>query len=125
MRIALPTNGDKGMDEEVCPHFGRAVTYTIYDTETKDVEVVENTSNHMGGSGLPPDLLHEKNVDALICGGIGRKAIELFNSKGIKVYSGAIDTVKDTIELFEVGILNEASSDSACSGHHHTGECNH
>jgi len=125
MRIALPTNGDRGMEEEVCAHFGRAVTYTIYDTETKKVEVIQNTSSHMGGMGVPPDLLHENKVDALICGGIGRKAIELFASKGIKVYCGAIDTVKDTLELFEVGAIKEASSEFACSGHHHEGECNH
>jgi len=119
MRIALPTNGDRGMDEEISPHFGRAVTYTIYDTETKEVEVVDNTSSHMGGTGVPPDLLHEKGVEILICGGIGRKAIDLFGSRGIKVYCGAIDTVKDTIELFEAGILEEASMNNACSGHHH------
>ena len=118
MKVALPTNGEKGIDEEVCSHFGRAATFTVYDTETKEFTVIVNNTRHMGGEGLPPDLLHENHVDVLICGGIGRKAIELFAEKGIKVYSGAIDTVRDTLELWDVGLLEEASTDHACSGHH-------
>lgn len=119
MRIAIPSNGHKGMDEEVCPHFGQAMTFTVYNTETKEIEIIENTSSHRGGTGLPPDLLADNGIDAIICGGVGRKAIELFAQRGIKVYSGAIDTVKDTLELWDVGLIKEASLDNACAGHHH------
>ncbi|MHA1386469.1 MAG: NifB/NifX family molybdenum-iron cluster-binding protein, partial [Candidatus Helarchaeota archaeon] len=57
MKVCIPTMGDKGLDEEVGAHFGRVPTYTIIDTETNNVEVVKNNSEHMGGVGLPAEIL--------------------------------------------------------------------
>jgi len=53
MKVAVPTMGNEGLDEEVGQHFGRVPTYTIVDTETNDVKVINNTSQHAGGQGYP------------------------------------------------------------------------
>jgi predicted Fe-Mo cluster-binding NifX family protein len=113
MRICVPSyNG--GLDDYVCDHFGKAETFTIYDTESKEVEVIKNTSEHFGGSGRPPELIRAKNVDVVICGGIGAKAIAFFKSYGIKVFMGASGKVKDAIDQFLAGELREADVSMGC-----------
>ncbi|RZN46242.1 dinitrogenase iron-molybdenum cofactor biosynthesis protein [archaeon] len=119
MRIAIPTERSKGMDAVVAQHFGSAPMYTIYDTDSGDVETIDNTSRHMGGTLLPPQLLQQFDVEVLICRGLGKRALAMFNDLGIEVYTGARDTVRDTVTLWKEGGLSVASMDDACSGHNH------
>lgn len=119
MKIGVPTLGDKGLSEEVSPHFGRAPTYTLYDTETKDTHVVNNTGEHMGGRGKPPEMLQQHNVDVMLCSGLGPRAVHMFESYGIRVFVGASGTVQDSIDLWKEGILQEATDENACKMHRH------
>ena len=57
MIIAIPTSGSKGLDEALCEHFGKAPTYTIADLSTGGLTVIDNTSDHFGGKGSPPELI--------------------------------------------------------------------
>ena len=118
MRICVPSIGTEGMEENVAGHFGMAPFFTIVDTEPDSVEVVPNTSEHMGGVGKPPEILADAGVDILLCSGLGRRAFHIFRDSGLKVYVGASGTVKDTIEAWKQGKLEEATEDSACPGHH-------
>jgi predicted Fe-Mo cluster-binding NifX family protein len=121
MKVAIPTMGDKGMNEQVGQHFGKVPTYTIVDTETNEVRVISNTSEHMGGRGLPPELLANEGVNTMLAAGLGMKAIMLFQELGIMVYVGAQGTVEDTIKLWQDGKLQAATEEDACKdhGHHH------
>ncbi len=109
--------GDRGLEEQVGQHFGRVPTYTLVDTESEEVKVIKNTSVHMGGSGYAPDLLHEHGVETMLCDGLGRKAIQLFQNKGIMVYVGASGTVADAIEMWKAEKLQAATDENACSQH--------
>ena len=62
MRIAIPTEGKMGLEESVAYHFGRGETYTVLDENGKLIEVIDNESEHMGGEGLPPELLRKHGV---------------------------------------------------------------
>lgn len=117
MKVAIPTIGKKGLEELIGEHFGRTETYTLVDTETGEVSVLDNTSHHMGGQGYPPELLHAAGAEVLLCQGLGSRAIQMFRDSGIKVYVGAFGTVKDALESFKSGELSEASEDGACSRH--------
>ncbi|HDN50365.1 MAG: dinitrogenase iron-molybdenum cofactor biosynthesis protein [Thermoplasmata archaeon] len=121
MKVAFPTMGNGGMDELVGEHFGRVPTYTIVDTETEEVTVIPNTSVHMGGEGDPPEIMARQGVTAMICRGIGRKAIALFQELGIDVYCGAAGTVRDSLDAFKSGHLEKAGIGDACESHtyHH------
>ncbi len=129
MKIAVPTDGERGMEEPVGEHFGRVTHYTIYDTESKEAKAIENTSHHMGGSGYPPELLADNGVNILLCAGLGWRAMDLFKESGIKVYIGAHGTVRDAISQWENGEIQEAGDGSACSRHefrsdsHGEGQC--
>ncbi len=117
MRVCVPSSGSGGLDDYLGDHFGRVPTYTIVNTDTGEVEVISNQSEHMGGSGLPADLLAQEGVDTLICAGLGRRAINLFNQHGITVYVGASGTVKEAIEEWRGDRLSEASESDACRRH--------
>lgn len=119
MKIAVPSDGYLGMDEFVSPHFGRAQTYTVIDSETGKVEVIENISEHMGGKGFPPELLHKKGVNVILCANLGRRAKEMFSEKGIKAYVGARSRVRDALELWKAGKLFPASEETSCKEGRH------
>ena len=48
MKVSIPTRDMNGLEGIVEQHFGKAPTYTIIDTETDQVTVIPNTSEHMG-----------------------------------------------------------------------------
>ncbi len=119
MKIAIPTNGKNGLDEEVGQHFGRVPTYTVVDMETNDVQIIDNTSRHMSGSGYAPELMQKECVDIMLCSGLGPRAITMFESFGIEVFVGASGTVKNAIAMWKDGKLSEATDANACKEHKH------
>ena len=117
MKICIPTTGNDGLDDSVGEHFGRVPTYTIIDLETSQVKIIANTSHHMNGSGYPPEMMQQEGVDIMICQGLGRRAINMFNEYGIEVYIGATGAVRDAVDDFKKGLLKKATSDDACGRH--------
>ena len=117
MKICVPTIGENGLDNHVGEHFGRVPTYTIVDLDTNEVKVVQNTSHHMGGQGNPPEIMAREGVDIMVCRGLGRRAIGMFEELGIEVYIGAFGTVKEAIDDFKQGKLQKADMSDACGQH--------
>ena len=122
MKICVPTMGNRGLDEQVGEHFGRVPSYTIFDTETNEATVVQNTSLHMGGMGYAPELISKTGATVMVCGGLGRRAVGLFEELGIMVYVGATGTVRDAVEMFNNGKLAPATDENACRQHAFRGE---
>ena len=117
MEVCVPTRGPGGLDDQVGEHFGRVPTYTLYDTDTGEVEILPNTSQHMGGTGLPAELLAQAGVDVVICSGLGRRALALLEENGIEVYIGASGTVREAVQAWQEGRLSLAQAPDACNRH--------
>ena len=117
MKVCIPTMGDRGFNEEVGEHFGRVPTYTLVDIETNKVTVIDNTSEHGGGTGYPPEIIAKTGAEVMLCGGLGRRAIGMFEELGIMVYIGASGTVKDAVQLWKDGKLQPATDENACRQH--------
>ena len=117
MKICIPTMGESGLDDSVGEHFGRVPTYTIVDLDTDEVKVVSNVSHHMGGHDDPPKIMAREGVNVMICQGLGRRAISMFEELGIEVYIGAVGTVRDAAVAFKLGRLQKATVDDACGKH--------
>jgi len=109
--------GKRGLDDSVGEHFGRVPTYTIVDLETDEVKVVPNVSHHTGGQGDPPEIMAREGVNVMVCQGLGRRAISMFEGFGIAVYIGAVGAVRDAVAAFKQGRLQKATVDDACSQH--------
>jgi predicted Fe-Mo cluster-binding NifX family protein len=107
------------MDEAICQHFGRAPTFTMVDLDSGDIKVLQNVSEHMGGTGLPTEALLREGVKVMIVGGLGPKAVMLFNQAGVEVFVGAVGTVKDAVDDWKAEILTRADLDNACKDHKH------
>ena len=116
-RVCVPTAGRGGLDDAVGEHFGRVPTYTIFNTETQSVDVVDNTSEHAGGSGLPADILSELGIDVLLCRGAGRRALDILGANGIEVCDGVDGTAGEAINAWKEGSLSSASKEDACQQH--------
>jgi len=116
-KVCVPTAGSGGLDDHVGEHFGRVPSYTIVDTDSGQVDVVDNTSEHAGGRGLPADILADLGIDVLLCQGAGRRALGILANKGIEVCVGISGTARDAVETWKGGTLARANDDDACQRH--------
>jgi len=120
MKIVIPTNGKRGLDERVAEHFGRCRTYTFLDENGNLLEIIENTSEHMGGIGLPPELMKQHGASVLLCKGLGPRALNLCSEFGIDVYlCYNAETVREIFDLWRNNKLRKASIYDACREHMH------
>ncbi len=118
MRICIPASDEKGLESTAFGHFGSAPYFVVYDTETDSTESIENENRHHGHGGCQPlSALAGMALDALVVGGIGRRAIARLNEAEIKVYRAAAGTVADNVAKLQAGQLEEFTADAACAGH--------
>jgi ArsR family transcriptional regulator len=121
MKICIPVLEDRGLESVTYSHFGSAKVFLVCDPETMKLERVSNTdSEHEHGMCNPVAAISGVEVDAVVVGGIGPRAVQALNSSGIRVYRSVPGSVSDNIEAFRKGGLPEISSAGACSsGHGH------
>jgi predicted Fe-Mo cluster-binding NifX family protein len=83
-RIAIPL--ENGI---LCSHFGHCEQFAIIDTENNNVSAEELVTPPPHEPGLLPAWLAERAVTDVIAGGMGQRAINLFNQQNINVFVGA------------------------------------
>jgi len=117
MKIVIPTNNKKGLEATIAEHFGRCKTYTFLDDEGKVVEIIDNTSEHMGGRGLPPELMKEHGAHVLLCKDLGLRALDLCRQLKIDVYVCQANTVKEIFEMWKDNKIKKAGVGDVCKQH--------
>ena len=117
MKIVIPTNNKKGLNDKVADHFGRCLTYTFLNEKGEVVEIIDNTSEHMGGKGLPPELMKRHRANILLCKNLGPRALILCGELGIDVYISQSETVKDIFEIWKNGKIKKAGTEDVCEQH--------
>jgi predicted Fe-Mo cluster-binding NifX family protein len=118
MIVAIPTNGSKGLDDQLFGHFGKAPTFTIANLVTGGLTVIDNTSDHMGGRGSPPDLIKSTGADTVVVGHLGEKAAQRCTELGMTVLCGAKGSVAEVLEQLRSGKLVPPSRDTMCKHDH-------
>jgi predicted Fe-Mo cluster-binding NifX family protein len=118
MKVCIPTVNGAEQLSEVCDHFGSAAYFTIYDSQTEEYETVNNSEhNHEHGTCHPMDNLKDKGIDAVICRGLGTRALQKLNQGGVRVFRTERSMVSDIIQDFSQGRQDEIGPDSACQQH--------
>jgi predicted Fe-Mo cluster-binding NifX family protein len=118
MKICVPTDTDNGADAAVMAHFGSAPFFTIYDTDTKRFELIDNRNLHHIHGGCQPLLaLSGQVVDIVICGGMGARAVQKLSEGGIKAFKIKGATVKEALVNYFEDNLNEITPLNACQDH--------
>ena len=118
MKICIPTETGDGKTAQVYGHFGSAPFFTIYDTDAKSIEVVDNANkHHEHGACNPVAALQGRAVDVVVTGGMGARAVMMLNQTGIKVFRAVAGTVENIISTFDAQDLEELTANNACASH--------
>ena len=115
-KIAISAEGD-----QVSAHFGHCegfVEFAVEDGKATDKQFVANPGHK---PGFLPNFLHDRGVQVIIAGGMGAGAVEIFQEKGIDVYTGAQGSVDEIARQYADGTLT--STGSVCHEHHNESSC--
>ena len=84
MKIAIPmANG------RLTAHFGHCQEFALVEVEGNEISKKEMLVPPPHEPGVLPNWLHELGADVIIAGGMGQRAVGLFQERGIKVVTGA------------------------------------
>ncbi len=101
MKIFITSQG-KTLDSNVEPRFGRSPYFIIYDTDTKDFELIENpNATEPSGVGIKSgQIAANKNVNVVLTGQVGPKAFDTLQAAGIEIVDNVTGIVKDAIDKY-------------------------
>jgi predicted Fe-Mo cluster-binding NifX family protein len=93
-RIAVPTENGR-----LCAHFGHCQTFSIFDVDDHTISEQISLVPPPHEPGVLPAWIAQQGVTDVIAGGMGQRAIQLFNGHHVNVFVGA--PMKSPQELAE------------------------
>ena len=84
MKIAIPTS-----DGLLDAHFGHCKQFAMLEVENSEILGITFLDAPPHQPGLLPPWLAERGATDIIAGGMGQRAIDLFNEQGVNVFVGA------------------------------------
>lgn len=102
-KIAIPVDENSVLDG----HFGHCKFFSLIDVDNNTIVKVEKVIPPPHEPGLLPKWLAEKGATDILAGGMGQKAIQLFNQYGVNAFVGAPQL--SDMELID-GFLNNKLS---------------
>ena len=112
MKLAVTCQG-QGLDDAVDPRFGRARCFLMVDSDTGEVEVVDNEQqlNAPQGAGIQSaECVARHDAQAVLTGHCGPKAFRALQAVNIDVYVGISGSVGEAVEQFKSGKLSPSAS---------------
>jgi predicted Fe-Mo cluster-binding NifX family protein len=124
MKIAISASNNQGLESTVSHHFGRCPFFILVDVDDQhqvtNVQSIHNPYFAEHEPGMVPAYIQQHHADVMIAGGMGRRAIELFEQAGVEACTGAEGTVEKTLEAFFAGkLLMSAACKESIEHHHH------
>ncbi|MBN1586647.1 MAG: NifB/NifX family molybdenum-iron cluster-binding protein [Candidatus Omnitrophica bacterium] len=86
MKIAIPL-----VDNCLSQHFGHCEKYALVEVDEAKKEILTTIllDPPPHEPGFLPNWLHERGANVIICGGMGARAVQLFDHYGVEVVVGA------------------------------------
>ncbi|MFZ1947698.1 MAG: NifB/NifX family molybdenum-iron cluster-binding protein [bacterium] len=112
MKIAFSTSGST-LDAPLDNRFGRARGFLIYDLESGDVEIIDNTQslNSPSGAGIQAaEAIVRSGATGLVTGHCGPKAFRVLSAAGVVVYNTDAETVAEALKRYKSGSLKPADT---------------
>ncbi len=111
MILLLPTN-DKKIEDGICPSFGRAPYFMLFNTETKQVEFVGNPgAESAGGAGIiAGQAVIDLKADMVLVPRLGKNSADVIKKAEIEIYKSISDDIMENIELFISGKLESLTN---------------
>lgn len=106
MKIAMPVE-DTNIDGKVCPSFGRAPYFMVYDTDGDQVAFIENTAaDSPGGAGVKAaQIVVDQHVDVLLTPRCGQNSADVMKSAGIDFFQTEGDSISKNIDAYKNNTL--------------------
>lgn len=127
--LAVASEDDRGLLAPVSAHFGHCPYFTLVAMDGAaigETRVVANPYHHAHTPGAIPRFVHSLGASAIITGGMGGRAVDLFHSFGVAVGTGATGSVGDAVAAFLDGRFREivpcAHPHGGCGGDEHPHE---
>lgn len=111
MRVAIAAENNNGLDSPVSLHFGHAACFVLVDIEGGEIKSISTVANPFCGShGCGPvgTFVAGQGAQAMLVGGMGRRAMQVLQSMGIEVVTSAAGSVRETLQQY----LNEELRDA-------------
>jgi predicted Fe-Mo cluster-binding NifX family protein len=118
MRFAIPLAGGK-----LTAHFGHCQEFALIDADENEIKNKEILLPPPHEPGVLPRWLHQLGTDVVIAGGMGHRAIDLFNQAGIAVVTGAPSEAPETLVMSYLSNTLAVGDNLCAGGDHHS--CNH
>jgi len=124
-RIAIAIE-ENGIKEIVAEHFGRCSKFYLFETDEenhlfKKESFINPLAGEQSGTCQLPGFINQFNVDVVIAGGMGQKAITKFLDFGIDVVTAPGLLYENALDLYLEGKLSGYES---CK-HEHDHSHNH
>ncbi|HKM41302.1 MAG TPA: NifB/NifX family molybdenum-iron cluster-binding protein [Methanocorpusculum sp.] len=114
-KIAIAQDGSM-----VSQHFGHCMSYAMFTLDGDKLTRLPDFNNPGHEPGLLPRLLSEEHADVVLAGGMGPRAVQMFESYGIEAVLGIFGDIDGVAALYAQGTLN--SGVSTCT-HDDSHEC--
>ena len=117
MKFAVPLAEGK-----LTAHFGHCQQFAIVNVENREIINQDLLTPPPHEPGVLPKWLHEQGANVVIAGGMGQRAIMLFNQAGIEVITGAPVADPTTLVKSYLDQTLEAG-ENACDSDHGDHQC--
>jgi predicted Fe-Mo cluster-binding NifX family protein len=115
----MPTVEGTGLGARLSGHFGSAPYFTVVESDTGRTQVIENAhARHEHGQCRPTRSLEGLGVEAVVCRGLGRRALSVLSGEGITVLVTEAATVAEAMKAFGAGRAIPLDEAHACQGGH-------
>jgi len=117
MRVAITARGP-GLEFGIDESYGRAYWIMIIDTETGDIDALDNSEirNVLQGAGEKVShWLADLDIDVVVTGKVGPKALRQLLDYKIDIYHGACGSVAEALSDWKNGRL-ESAGVANCEG---------
>jgi predicted Fe-Mo cluster-binding NifX family protein len=117
MKVVITSMGIE-LDGPFSPTFGRCPVFLFLDERAQNVEAVENpAANASGGAGIQAaKFVIDHGAQVVITGRVGPNAMDVLRTTDIKLYLFHGDTVRQALDAYNAGQLQQASTASGEMG---------
>mgnify|MGYP000134882938 CR=1 FL=1 len=105
MKIAISAGG-ASLDSPFEPRFGRVPGFILYDSDTGEVEYMDNTENMQlkQGAGIKTaQTIADRGAEVLITGKVGPKAMSVLEKRNMRIVEGSGQTVRQVLDNYSAG----------------------
>jgi predicted Fe-Mo cluster-binding NifX family protein len=111
MKILISSKGNQ-IDSNADNRFARAECFVVYNTDSKEYTFIDNNAKD-GAHGAGPkaaQIVIDLNIDVLITGNLGPRALAVIENTNIKSYRINGNTIEENIKNYLDGKLEEIAS---------------